>query len=236
MHELHGNTMKRYAVRGWRTGVLKAQILAIAQKVGLPLERMTVDTVDQDISYSPGGPRNELRKGLENTEALELVARRQLIPLTFKVQSEEITKSRPPVKENRTNVLDVIQADLAGLEEEERVDWDAFLKEPIGPFDGVVTPFSLASLAPGQVMAGFHEKMKSHFVVPKRMEALAAANPGARVETYNESANLPMDIVIRMDLSEKIPPHAIKINPSAARSAEPTPITRAIIEDEEDDD
>lgn len=236
MHELQGNTMKRYAVHGWRTSVLKAQILAIAQKVGLPLDRMTVDTVDQDISYSPGGPRNELRKGLENTEALELVARRQLIPLTFKVQSEEITKSRPPVKENRTNVLDVIQADLAGLEEEERVDWDAFLKEPIGPFDGVVTPFSLASFASGQVMAGFHEKMKSHFVVPKRMEALAAANPDARVETYNESANLPMDIVIRMDLSEKIPPHAFKINPSAARSAAPTPITRPVIEDEEDDD
>jgi len=237
MHELHGNTMKRYAIRGWRTGVLKAQILAIAQKVGLPLERMTVDTVDQDISYSPGGPRNELRKGLENTEALELVARRQLIPLTFKVQSEEITKSRPPVKENRTNVLDVIQADLAGLEEEERVDWDAFLKEPIGPFDGVVTPFSLASLAPGQVMAGFHEKMKSHFVVPKRMEALAAANPGARVETYNESANLPMDIVIRMDLSEKMPPHAFKMNPSAARTADPKPFDRSeYIEVEEDDD
>lgn len=236
MHELQGNAMKRYAVRGWRTRVLKDQILAIAQKVGLPLERMTVDGVDQDISYSPGGPRNELRKGLENTDALELVARRQLIPLTFKVQSEEITKSRPPVKENRTNALDVIQADLAGLEEEERVDWDAFLREPIGPFDGVVTPFSLASLAPGQVMAGFHEKMKSHFVVPKRMEALAAANPGARVETYNESANLPMDIVIRMDLSEKIPPHAFKINPSAARSAEPTPMTHAMIEDEEDED
>jgi hypothetical protein len=236
MHELQGNTMKRYAVRGWRTRVLKDQILAIAQKIGLPLERMTVDGVDQDISYSPGGPRNELRKGLENTEALELVARRQLIPLTFKVQSEEITKSRPPVKENRTNALDVIQADLAGLEEEERVDWDAFLKEPIGPFDGVVTPFSLASLAPGQVMAGFHEKMKSHFVVPKRMEALAASNPDARVETYNESANLPMDIVIRMDLSDKLPPHAIKINPSAARSAEPTPISRPVIDDEEDDD
>jgi hypothetical protein len=236
MHELQGNTMKRYAVRGWRTSVLKAQILAIAQKVGLPLERMTVDTVDHDISYSPGGPRNELRKGLENTEALELVARRQLIPLTFKVQTEEITKSRPPVKENRTNVLDVIQADLAGLEEEERVDWDAFLKEPIGPFDGVVTPFSLASLAPGQVMAGFHEKMKSHFVVPKRMEALATANPGARVETYSESANLPMDIVIRMDLSEKIPPHAFKINPSAARSVGPTPVNRGDFEDEEDDD
>jgi hypothetical protein len=236
MHELQGNAMKRYAVRGWRTRVLKDQILAIAQKVGLPLERMTVDGVDQDISYSPGGPRSELRKGLENTDALELVARRQLIPLTFKVQSEEITKSRPPVKENRTNALDAIQADLAGLEEEERVDWDAFLKEPIGPFDGVVTPFSLASLAPGQVMAGFHEKMKSHFVVPKRMEALAAANPDARVETYNESANLPMDIVIRMDLSEKLPPHAIKINPSAARTAEPTPIYRSIVEDDGDDD
>jgi hypothetical protein len=45
-----------------------------------------------------------------------------------------------------------------------------------------------------------------------------------------------MDIVIRMDLSEKLPPHAIKINPSAARSAEPTPIIRSIVEDDGDDD
>ena len=241
MHELQGKALKRYAVRGWRTRVLKDQIFAIAQKVGLPLERMTVDGVDQDISYSPGGPRNELRKGLENVEALELVARRQLIPLTFKVQSEEITKSRPPVKENRTNALDVIQADLAGLEEEERVDWDAFLKEPIGPFDGVVTPFSLASLAAGQISQGYHEKMKSHFVVPKRLESLALANPDARVETYDESANLPMDIVIRMDLSEKIPPHAIKINPKADEpvrysESEIRDLRRELNDDEEHDD
>lgn len=240
MHELQGNTMKRFAVRGWRTRVLKDQIQAIAQKVGLPIERMNVDGVDQDISYSPGGPRNELRKGLENVEALELVARRQLIPLTFKVQSEEITKSRPPVKENRTNLLDAIQADLAGLEEEERVDWDAFLKEPIGPFDGVVTPFSLASISRAEISQGHHEKMKSHFVVPKRLEELALTNPGARVETYMESANLPMDIVIRMDLSEKIPPHAIKINPKAGNSGE-TPATVTLAqnvnyEDEDHDD
>jgi hypothetical protein len=221
MHELQGNTMKRFAVRGWRTRVLKDQIQAIAQKVGLPIERMNVDGVDQDISYSPGGPRNELRKGLENVEALELVARRQLIPLTFKVQSEEITKSRPPVKENRTNLLDAIQADLAGLEEEERIDWDAFLKEPIGPFEGIITPFSLASISRTEISQGHHEKMKSHFVVPKRLEELALSNPGARVETYDESANLPMDIVIRMDLSEKIPPHAIKINPKFGEKLEP---------------
>jgi hypothetical protein len=213
--------MKRYAIRGWRTEVLKDQIFAIAQKVGLPLERMNVDEIDKDISYSPGGPRNELRKGLENADALELVARRQLVPLTFKVQSEEITKSRPPVRENRTNALDEIQADLSGLEEDVRVDWDKFLKEPIGPFDGVVTPFSLASLAEGRVLDGFHEKINSHFVVPKRMEALAAANPGARVETYSESSNLPMDIVIRIDLSEKLPPHAIKINPSPENTVAP---------------
>jgi hypothetical protein len=236
MHQLHGNTMKRYTVRGWRTQVLKDQILAIAQKVGLPIERMNVDGVDKDISYSPGGPRNELRKGLENTDALELVARRQLIPLTFKVQSEEITKSRPPVKENRTNALDEIQADLAGLEEDERVEWDAFLKEPIGPFDGVVTPFSLASLAEGRVQDGFHLKIKSYFVVPKRMEALASANPGALVETYSESTNLPMDIVIRMDLSEKLPPHAIKINPPTADTVEQSRSRVVQKEEDEDDD
>jgi hypothetical protein len=213
MHALTGNTMKRYAIRGWRTKVLKDQIQAIAQKVGLPVERMNVEGIDQDIAYSPGGPRMELRKGLENKEALELVARKQLVPLTFKVQSEEITKSRPPVKENRTNRLDAIQADQAGLEEEERVDWDKFLQEPIGPFNGVVTPFSLASLAPGEIMHGYHEKLTSHFVVPERLKELAKENPGARVETYSETANLPMDIVIRMDLSTPMKPHALKINP-----------------------
>ena len=225
--------MKRFAVHGWRTRVLKDQVLAIAQKVGLPIERMNIDSIDKDISYSPGGPRVELGKGLENQEALELVGRRQLIPLTFKVQSEEITKSRPPVKENRTNVLDVIQADQAGLEEEERVDWDKFLQEPIGPFNGVVTPFSVASLADGKVGQGFHEKMTSHFVVPERLKDSALANPGARVETYSESANLPMDIVIRMDLSDVLPPNAIKIKPKAQAEA---PVRKSLDEDEEDED
>lgn len=244
MHALTGSTMKRYAIHGWRTKVLKDQVLAIAQKVGLPLERMSVEGVDQDIAYSPGGPRVELRKGLENQEALELVARRQLVPLTFKVQSEEITKSRPPVKENRTNRLDAIQADQAGLEEEERVDWDKFLQEPIGPFNGVVTPFSLASLAPGEIMKGYHENLTSHFVVPERLKELAKENPGARVETYSETANLPMDIVIRMDLSMPMKPHALKINPpSATEDAYSSDVTAAPREEtiggddhDEDDD
>jgi hypothetical protein len=212
MNKLHGRALKRFATKGWRSKVLKAQVLAIAQKVGLPTERMNVEGLDADIAYSPGGPRSEMRKGLENQDALELVARRQLIPLTYQVQSEEITKARPKVKENRTNILDPIQADQAGLEEEEQNEWDEFLREPIGPFNGLVTPFSIASLAKGQVGYGYHEKMKSHFVVPERLEADSKKNPDARVETYSETANLPMDIVIRMDLSDPLPPKAIKIN------------------------
>jgi hypothetical protein len=217
MHLLHGKTMKRFATQGWRTRVFKDQIQAIAHKVGLPLERMNIEGLDQDIAYSPGGPRSEMRKGLENPDALELVARKQLIPLTMKVQSEEITKSRPPVRENRTNALDEIQADQAGLVEAKRLDWDEFLKEPLGSGEGIITPFSLASLAPGQILEGYHEKIKSHYVVPKRLESDVKSIPGARVESYPESANLPMDIVIRMDLSDAFPPNALKINPKTAK-------------------
>jgi hypothetical protein len=54
--------------------------------------------------------------------------------------------------------------------------------------------------------------MKSHFVVPERLESDSKQNPDARVETYSETANLPMDIVIRMDLSDPLPPKALKIN------------------------
>ena len=217
MNLLHGKTMKSFATQGWRTRVFKDQIQAIAQKVGLPLERMNIEGLDQDIAYSPGGPRSEMRKGLENPDALELVARKQLIPLTKKVQSEEITKSRPPVKENRTNALDEIQADQAGLVEAKRIDWDEFLREPLGSGEGIITPFSLASLAPGQILEGYHERIKSHYVVPKRLESDVKSIPGARVESYPESANLPMDIVIRMDLSDAFPPNALKINPKTAK-------------------
>ena len=222
MNQLRGRAMQRFAVRGWRSKVLKDQVLATAQKLGIPTERMNVESLDGDIAYSPGGPRSEIRKGLEDQDVLELIARRQLIPLTFKVQSEEITKARPPVKENRINILDPIQADQAGLEEEERVGWDQFLREPIGPFNSLVTPFSLASLAKGQVGKGYHEKMKSHFVVPVRLESDAKQNQDARVETYLEAANLPMDIVIRMDLSDPLPPSALMLNAKPESSTDTT--------------
>lgn len=241
MNKLRGRALKRFATQGWRSKVLKAQILAIAQTVGLPTERMNIEGLDADIAYSPGGPRNEMRKGLENQDALELVARRQLIPLTFQVQSEEITKARPPVKENRTNILDPIQADQAGLDEEEQMKWNDFLCEPIGPFNGLITPFSIASLAKGQVGYGYHEKMTSHFVVPERLLSEAKKNPDARVEIYSETANLPMDIVVRMDLSEPLPPKVIKINSSEnidiySEEIDPEPATGKTIEDYEEED
>jgi len=69
--------------------------------------------------------------------------------------------------------------------------------------------------------------------VPERLEAAALANPDARVETYSETANLPMDIVIRMDLSEVLPPNAIKINPKAEESVA---FRKRSAEDYEDED
>ena len=241
MNKLRGRALKRFATQGWRSKVMKAQVLAIAQTVGLPTERMNIEGLDADIAYSPGGPRNEMRKGLENQDALELVARRQLIPLTFQVQSEEITKARPSVKENRTNILDPIQADQAGLDEEEQMKWNDFLCEPIGPFNGLITPFSTSSLAKGQVGYGYHEKMTSHFVVPERLQSEAKKNPGARIEIYSETANLPMDIVVRMDLSDPLPPKVIKINSSEvmdyySEENDPVPTTSNASEDYEEED
>ena len=145
------------------------------------------------------------------------------------------------MKENRTNILDPIQADQAGLDEEEQMKWNDFLCEPIGPFNGLITPFSIASLAKGQVGYGYHEKMTSHFVVPERLLSEAKKNPDARVEIYSETANLPMDIVVRMDLSEPLPPKVIKINSSEnidiySEEIDPEPATGKTIEDYEEED
>jgi hypothetical protein len=45
-----------------------------------------------------------------------------------------------------------------------------------------------------------------------------------------------MDIVIRMDLSEKLPPHAIKINPPTAETVEQSRSRVVHKEEDEDDD
>ena len=217
MRALQGLAVKKYMVRGWRTGVLAAQVQAIADTLGLPTERMNLHKIDSDINYSPGGPRNELKAGLGNQQAMELVGRRQLVPLAYKIQSTEITKARPAIKENRTNQLDEIQIDYSGLAENETLVWDKFLEEPIGPFE-VTTPFSIQSLNNNKIGSGYHEKLTSNFVVPKRLESLAMSNENARVDSYQEGANMPMDIVIRMDLSDSMPPEAIKLFGSSMES------------------
>jgi hypothetical protein len=98
--------MQRYAAerfmsRGWRAKVFADQIDVIRESLGLPKDRLSVDMLDQDILYSPNGPRALIRTNIEDQTVLESIGRRQLLPLIKEVQKEAITKSRPPVNEIR---------------------------------------------------------------------------------------------------------------------------------------
>jgi hypothetical protein len=83
--------------------------------------------------------------------------------------------------------------------------------------------------------------MTSHFVVPERLQSEAKKNPGARIEIYPETANLPMDIVVRMDLSDPLPPKVIKINSSEiidyySEENDPVTTTSNVSEEYEEED
>ena len=69
----------------------------------------------------------------------------------------------------------------------------------------MVSPFALHSLSDSGQVSGHHSRAESFFIVPQRLEAQVSNEKAQNVRTYNESTNLPMEIVIRLDITGPIP-------------------------------
>jgi hypothetical protein len=138
---------ERFMTRGWRANVFGDQIDVIRQSLGMQKDRLNVDILDQDILYSPNGPRALVRSNITEQTILEQIGRRQLLPLITEVQKEAITKSRPPVNEIRKEGIRTakIAAEDEGISD--LTPWDDFLSFSI-PVDGKPrTPLSVFSLS-----------------------------------------------------------------------------------------
>jgi len=163
-----------------------------------------VDVLDRDITFSPGGPRALVKRYISEQQQLERVARTQLLPLMQKVQTESITKARPPVSEARTNPLDAILENDFGLEEEVKMPWDDFLSLPIGDETRSNTPMSVLTFSSYGRQAGHADRAITIFQGPERLQTKVPSGD-AIFTSYQAQSRLPLDILVRLDVTGPIP-------------------------------
>lgn len=206
--------MQRYAAesfmaKGWRARVFAEQIEIIREAKGLPKERLGVEQLDQDISYSPNGPRAIVASLIGDESILETVARKQIQPLALEIQRETSGNTRPDIREISSQKPQVVLG--GGLETgQDLKPWDDFLSLSIGGNGKPSVPLSLASFSSEGQRSNHHSRAKSFFIMPARLQS-AADVPASQVRTYSESERMPMDIVVRLDLVGPVDSHELSI-------------------------
>lgn len=225
--ELKRDAAERYLTRGWRTKVFEDQVLTAGELMGMSSERLNVEILDADIALSRGGPRAILGEKIKDSELLKSVAKKQLLPLMKIVQIESIPKSRPPVSENRTDLLDKFQPENFDLVLSRKLAWDDFLAISMGDIDKPRTPLSQLAFSETGRQIGHHDRARSIFITPNRLISRVPNNESTFTDSYGESTRLPLDIVVRMDIVGPLQQDDVFI---LKRSDEEIQMTRSIYE------
>lgn len=224
---LKRNAAERYLTRGWRTKAFEDQVLTAGELMGMSGDRLNVEVLDADIALSPGGPRAILKEKIKDVDLLKLVAKKQLLPLMRIVQIESIAESRPPVMENRTDVLDKFQPEDLDLELGQKIAWDDFLAISMGDSNKPRTPLSQLAFSEVGRQIGHHDRAKSIFITPNRLSPRIPNNESTFADSYKESTRLPLDIVVRMDIAGPLQQEDVLI---LDRSDEEIKVARSIYE------
>jgi len=192
---------EKFMVRGWRAKVFEDQVDVIRQSVGMSEDRMNVEQLDKDLSYSPNGPRAMVYRYITDEAVLEKVGRRQLIPLIAEVQQKGMTETRPPVGEIRKRNAAGLRKSKSDIDEEKQVGWDEFLSVSI-PLEGKPrTPLSVLGLSDEGKMRNYQDKYESFVILPLRFESRVNHLNRSNVHTYEEHEKLPIDLVVRTDFT-----------------------------------
>lgn len=216
---LKRDAIENHLRRGWREEVFVQLIDSVRLSLGLTSDRLNVDVLDRDITFSPGGPRALVKRYISEQEQLERVARTQLLPLMQKVQTESITKARPPVSEARANPLESILENDFGLEEEAKMPWDAFLSLLIGDENRINTPMSILTFSSYGRQAGHVDRAKTIFQGPERLQVKVPSGE-AVFTSYPAQSRLPLDILVRLDVTGPIPKEHLLIAQQSQREME----------------
>jgi len=199
--EIRRKTAERYLTRGWRSKVFEDQVIAAGELMGMDKDRLNVEILDADIALSPGGPRAIVREKIKTAELLKSVAKKQLIPLMKIVQIEAIPESRPRVREYRSDILEAFKSADFDLEMNNLLAWDEFLSISMGDSNKPRTPISPLAFSESGIQVGHHDRAKTIFIAPNRLLSKVPGNETTFADSYGESTRLPLDIVVRMDIT-----------------------------------
>jgi hypothetical protein len=190
---------EHYMVRGWRAKVLEDQISAVREQLGFAINKFNVEQLDNDLTYSPNGPRKLVLQNLSDERILRKVGVRQLLPLMHDVQMEVVDKVRPPVIESRDNLFENIVRAEIDSDQGSTQPWDEFLAYSLQDGSRPRTPLSKNGFSDTGLASGNHDHARTFVVAPERFADKYVANDQVQFRGYSPDSKLSMEIAVRHD-------------------------------------
>ena len=224
MAALERTAVARLLRPGWREQIFMRQIAAVAKHQGIQPEKYNIETFDKDSPSIPNGSRNFFVSNFRDPQIQLAVARSYLSELSIEVQTVGLLESKPPVKNDYVDDLSAISEDLDMLGEVE-IDqaWDGFLLDIVGNERDPIIPISPFSFTDRAVIENVHGSPNVHIQMPMRLRSLTESLESNRVliSAYEDSARLPLDLVVRVDYVGPLEPEMLKLWSKPDASAAP---------------
>ena len=224
MAALERTAVARLLRPGWREQIFMRQIAAVAKHQGIQPDKYNIETFDKDSPSIPNGSRNFFVSNFRDPKIQLAVARSYLSELSIEVQTVGLLESKPPVKNDYVDDLSAISEDLDMLGEVE-IDqaWDGFLLDIVGNERDPIIPISPFSFTDRAVIENAHGLPNVHIQMPMRLRSLTESLESNRVliSAYEDSARLPLDLVVRVDYVGPLEPEMLKLWSKPDASATP---------------
>ena len=224
MAALERTAVARLLRPGWREQIFMRQIAAVAKHQGIQPDKYNIETFDKDSPSIPNGSRNFFVSNFRDPQIQLAVARSYLSELSIEVQTVGLLESKPPVKNDYVDDLSAISEDLDMLGEVE-IDqaWDGFLLDIVGNERDPIIPISPFSFTDRAVIENAHGLPNVHIQMPMRLRSLTESLESNRVliSAYEDSARLPLDLVVRVDYVGPLEPEMLKLWSKPDASAAP---------------
>jgi hypothetical protein len=142
MAALENDIAKGLLVPGWREDAFEDLIENVALSMGLDPNKFNSELLDRDLPHQSNNSRSLIQRYFEqqataksglNDAVLTQVAKKRLLDLVSKTQSQIVNTARPRVEQILDDPLASLREDSLGIEQYDPSEsWDEFLRESLG--------------------------------------------------------------------------------------------------------
>jgi hypothetical protein len=218
MAALENDIAKGLLVPGWREDAFEDLIENIALSMGLDPNKFNSELLDRDLPHQSNNSRSLIQRFFETQTTakpalgdavLTHVAKKRLLDLVSKTQSQIVNTARPRVEQILDDPLASLREDSLGIDQYDPSEsWDDFLRESLGTDSIEQVPLGPLNFNLKGRMAGATSKLRTFIVAPKRFQdSLPPVADPHNVELVSIGDDKPrsVEILARIDISEQIP-------------------------------